>query len=131
MRRGWKIAIGVVAVLVVLLAVNAVVTSGETKSAEVTEPGGRILDLNGGDIQVVDRGPRDGSPIVLIHCFSCAINWWNEMMPLLVKAHHRVIAVDLLGHGGSEKPGSGYSIPDQASLVAQALARLGVTRATV
>ncbi len=79
---------------------------------------------------MVDHGPRDGSPIVLIHCFSCAINWWDGMMPLLDKAH-RVIAVDLLGHGGSEKPGSGYSIPDQANLVAQALARLGVSHATV
>src|SRR5262249_58412109 len=96
----------------------------------VTEPGGRILSLSGGDIQVVDRGPRDGSPIVLIHCFSCAINWWNRMIPLLDKAH-RVIAVDLLGHGGSEKPDSGYSIPDQANLVAEALARLGVAHATV
>ena len=37
-----------------------------------------------------------------------------------------MIAVDLLGHGGSEKPDSGYSIPDQANLVAQALSRLGV-----
>src|SRR5215475_2121839 len=106
MRRGWKIAIGVVAALVVLLLLNAIVTSNETKPAEVTEPGGRILSLSGGDIQVVDRGPRDGSPIVLIHCFSCAINWWNRMIPLLDKAH-RVIAVDLLGHGGSEKPDSG------------------------
>ena len=130
MRRGWKILIGVVAALVVLLLLNAIVTSKETKPAEVTEPGGRILSLNGGDIQVVDRGPRDSSPIVLIHCYSCAINWWNGMIPLLDKAH-RVIAVDLLGHGGSEKPDSGYSIPDQADLVAEALARLGVTRATV
>jgi len=130
MRRGWKIAIGVIVALAVLLVLNAVVTSSETKSAEVTEPGGRILNLNGGDVQVVDRGPRDRNPIVLIHCFSCAINWWSRMMPLLDKAR-RVIAIDLLGHGGSEKPGSGYSIPDQADLVAQALARLGVRRATV
>jgi pimeloyl-ACP methyl ester carboxylesterase len=130
MRRGWKIALGVIAALAVLVAVNAVVTSNETRSAEVTEPGGRILSLNGGDVQIVDRGPRDRTPIVLIHCFSCAINWWNRMMPLLDKAH-RVIAIDLLGHGGSEKPDSGYSIPDQADLVAEALASLGVRRATV
>ena len=62
MRRGWKIAIGMVAALVVLLVLNAVVTSNETKPAEVTEPGGRILSLDGGDIQVVDRGPRDAQP---------------------------------------------------------------------
>ena len=130
MRRGWKILIAVIAALVVLLVLNDIATTRETKSAEVTEPGGRILSLNGGDLQVVDHGPRGGSPIVLIHCFSCAINWWDGVMPLLDKAH-RVIAVDLLGHGGSSKPDSGYPIPDQADLVAQALSRLGVRRATV
>ena len=44
---------------------------------------------------------------------------------------HRVVAVDLLGFGGSEKPDAGYSIEEQADLVAQALSRLGVHEATV
>jgi pimeloyl-ACP methyl ester carboxylesterase len=130
MRRGWKIAIGVLVALAALLAVNALVTGAETKSAEVTVPGGRIVDLPGGDLQVVERGPRDGSPIVLLHCFTCAIDWWDRMMPLLER-DHRVIAVDLLGHGGSEKPSSGYTIENQADLVAQALGRLGVRGAEV
>lgn len=124
MRRGWKILIGAAVVLVVLLGVNALVTDAETKSAEVTEPGGRILHLRGGDIQVVERGPRAAPTIVLVHCFSCAINWWDRMIPRLDRTH-RVIAVDLLGHGGSEKPTAGYTIPNQADLVAQVLARLG------
>ena len=42
-----------------------------------------------------------------------------------------MIAVDLLGHGGSEKPSSGYSMPEQADLIAEALGRLGVRGATV
>jgi len=125
MRRRWVIGIGVVAALVVLLVVNALVTDGETESAHVTEPGGRVLDLPEGEMQVLDRGPRNGPPIVLIHCFSCAINWWNRMLPMLERKH-RVIAVDLLGHGGSEKPASGYTIPHQADTVAEALERLGV-----
>src|SRR6476620_8107153 len=103
MRRGWKIMIGVVVGVAVLLGLNAVVTDKETKPAEVTVPGGKILDLSGGDLQVVDRGPRDASPIVLIHCFTCAIDWWDRMMPLLTPSH-RVVALDLRGHGGSEKP---------------------------
>ena len=74
MRRGWKILIGVVVVLVVLLGLNALSVDHETKAAGVTEPGGKILDLSGGDLEVVERGPRDASPIVLIHCFTCAIN---------------------------------------------------------
>lgn len=130
MRRGWKITIGVVSALIVLLAINAVVVGSKTESAELTMPGARILELPAGEAQILDRGPRDAPPIVLIHCFSCAIDWWDGMLPRL-EAGHRVIAIDLLGHGGSEKPGSGYTPPDQARLVAQALERLGVSDAEV
>jgi len=130
MRRGWKILIGVVVALAILLAVNMLVTDAETKSAAVTEPGGRIVNLPGGDLEVVERGPRAGSPIVLIHCFTCAINWWDGVMPRLAR-RHRVVAVDLLGHGGSEKPTSGYSAPNQADLVAAALSKLRVSGAEV
>lgn len=130
MGRGWKIAIGLVAAVAVLLAVNALVTGAETKSAGVTEPGGRIVHLPGGNLEVVERGPRGASPIVLVHCFTCAIDWWDGMIPLLAR-DHRVVAVDLLGHGGSEKPSSGYSIENQADLVAAALGRLGVRHAEV
>jgi pimeloyl-ACP methyl ester carboxylesterase len=130
MRRGWKILIAVGVVLVVLIGVNAFVIEAETKSAGVTEAGGRIMSLPGGDLEVVEEGPRSASPIVLVHCFTCAINWWDGMIPILAR-DHRVIAVDLLGHGGSEKPSSGYSIENQADLVAQVLGRLGVRDAEV
>ncbi|MGB7588814.1 MAG: alpha/beta fold hydrolase [Solirubrobacterales bacterium] len=125
-----KILIAVAVALVLLLGLNTLVVDSETKSAGVTVAGGKILSLPGGDLQVVDRAPRHGSPIVLIHCFTCAIDWWDGMMPALTRKH-RVVAVDLLGHGGSEKPGSGYSVPNQADLVAQALSRLGVRNAEV
>jgi pimeloyl-ACP methyl ester carboxylesterase len=46
-----------------------------------------------------------------------------------LEADHRVIAIDLLGHGGSEKPASGYTPPNQAKLVVEALRRLGVSGA--
>lgn len=128
MGRGWKIGIGVVLALLILVGINVVVTDGESKSAEVTVPGGRILSLPGGNVQVVERGPRTGSPIVLVHCFTCSINWWDGMIPLLAR-EHRVIAMDLRGHGGSEKPTSDYSMPAQAALLAEALGRLGVSDA--
>jgi pimeloyl-ACP methyl ester carboxylesterase len=130
MARGWKITIAVVAVLAVLLGLNALSVDHETKAAEVTEPGGRILSLAGGDLQAIERGPRNASPIVLVHCFTCAIDWWDGMIPRLAR-NHRVVALDLLGHGGSEKPREGYSIPNQADLVAQALGQLGVRDGTV
>jgi pimeloyl-ACP methyl ester carboxylesterase len=128
--RRWKIAIGVLVVLAALIAVNTVLVEGETKPAEVTVAGGRILHLDGGDLQIAEGGPRSGDPIVLVHCFTCAIDWWDGMRPPL-ESRHRVIAIDLLGFGGSEKPDSGYSIESQADVVAEALSRLGVRDATV
>ena len=130
MGRGWKIACGVIVALVVALAINAVIVDGDTDGASVTAPGGEILDLEGGQVQAVDAGPRDGEPIVLLHCFSCALDYWDGMRPYL-DAGHRVVAVDLRGHGGSEKPDSGYAVPEQASLVAEALRELGVRDAEV
>jgi pimeloyl-ACP methyl ester carboxylesterase len=130
MRRGWKILIGAVVALVALLVLNALTIDHETKSAAVTEAGGRIVEVGGKQLEVVESGPKSGAPIVLIHCFTCAINWWDEMIPRLTR-DHRVVAVDLLGHGGSEKPASGYSIPGQASAVAEVLAKLGVRDAEV
>ncbi|MDQ2629858.1 MAG: alpha/beta hydrolase [Actinomycetota bacterium] len=130
MRRRLKVGLGLVLALLALLVLNALWVDGETEGAQVTVPDGRILDLPGGEVQAVERGPREAPPIVLIHCFSCAIDWWDRMTPLLERSH-RVVAVDLLGHGGSEKPGSGYTPPNQAEVVAEALERLGVTEATV
>ena len=130
MARRWKILIGIAGVIVVLLAINALLVEGETKSAAVTLPGGRILRLPGGEMQVLEKGPRHASPIVLLHCYTCSIAWWQRMIPLLDR-DHRVLAVDLRGFGGSEKPGSGYSMEDQAAFVAEALKRLGVHGATV
>jgi pimeloyl-ACP methyl ester carboxylesterase len=130
MGRRLKVGIVVIVALLALLGLNALITDGETEGAEITEADGRIFKLPDGDLQVVDHNPQGGSPIVLIHCFSCAINWWDGMVPILER-NHRVIALDLLGHGGSEKPGSGYTPPNQAKVVAEALDRLQVSGATV
>jgi pimeloyl-ACP methyl ester carboxylesterase len=116
--------------LIALLVVNALLVDGKTEPAEATMAGSRILDLPGGEMQVVEGGPADGEPIVLLHCFTCAIDWWDGMRPRL-EADHRVVAVDLLGHGGSGKPDAGYTPANQAKLVAEALKKLGIRDAEV
>lgn len=130
MARWLKILLGVLAAIVVLLLLNAVVVSNATKDAYLRDEGAQLIDTSGGQLQLLDQGNRKGSPIVLIHCYTCSMKWWDDLAPLLER-DHRVIRVDLLGHGGSDKPGGGYAIGDQASAVAEALAKLGVTGATV
>jgi pimeloyl-ACP methyl ester carboxylesterase len=139
-KRRWKILIGALVALAILLAVNTIVLDQQTKAAELTVSGGRILDLPGGALQVVEQGPTAGKavrrgraaepPIVLLHGFGASLHWWDRMVPLLAE-RHRVIRIDLLGFGGSEKPKSGYSMEDQGRLVALALGRLQAQGAVV
>ena len=123
-----RVLLALLVVLVVLLAINTIVTDRETKAAKADV--GRIIDLPGGDLQVREDGPRDAPAVVLLHGFACSIGWWRDMIPALAR-DHRVIAFDLLGHGGSEKPQDGYGMEEQARRVAAALDRLDVRRATV
>lgn len=47
-----------------------------------------------------------GPAVLLIHGISASVADWSRLMPLLVSAGYRAIAVDLLGHGDSDKPES-------------------------
>jgi pimeloyl-ACP methyl ester carboxylesterase len=111
------------------LAVNTVVTNNETAPAHARD-GGRVLRLPGGELNVWTDGNQHDPGVVLLHCFTCSIAWWEGVARELA-GDHRVIRIDLLGHGGSQKPKEGYSMDNQARLVDQALARLGVRGATV
>ena len=130
MRRATKIVLAALAVLVAVLILNALAVSRQTKEAETTADGAEIVETSIGGLQVLDEGDPQGSPIALIHCYACSLQWWDRLAPLL-SADHRVIRVDLLGHGGSDKPRAGYGIEDQARGVAEALAEVGVERATL
>jgi pimeloyl-ACP methyl ester carboxylesterase len=128
--RWFKITLGVLAALVLLLLLNAVTVSNETEDARVNVEGGQLVETSYGALQVVDEGNSGGTAIVLVHGYTGSVHWWEKLAPLLAE-QHRVIRVDLLGHGGSEKPGAGYAIENQASALAEALASLGVQGATV
>jgi pimeloyl-ACP methyl ester carboxylesterase len=129
MTRGRKIALAIAGLLAIALTFNTISVSNQTEGA-AADPGGRVLRLPGPDLQVREEGPRDGQPMVLLHCFSCSIEWWDEITPELAR-RNRVIEIDLVGHGGSEKPESGYAIREQANQVALALGRLEVQGAVV
>jgi pimeloyl-ACP methyl ester carboxylesterase len=130
MRRWVKVLLIALAAIVVLLVLNAIALSNQTEDAHVNVEGAELIETSNGTLQVLDEGDPQGSPIVLIHGYSASMNWFEKLAPLLAE-NHRVIRVDLLGHGGSEKPSAGYEIADQANAVAEALAQLDVSNATV
>jgi pimeloyl-ACP methyl ester carboxylesterase len=127
MRRR-RIALIVLAAIAALLALNTWLVERETEPAKPDI--GRILELPGGDVQIREDGDRRDPPLVLVHGFQASLRWWDQVTPALAR-EHRVIRIDLLGHGGAEKPRDGYGMEEQGDLVAQALERLGVRRAAV
>jgi pimeloyl-ACP methyl ester carboxylesterase len=123
MRRRLLVA---VALLAGLLAVNTIVTDNQTKSAKADI--GRVLDLPGGDLQVREDGQREGAPLVLLHGFAGSMHWFTPLVERL-RSDFRLIRIDELGHGGSEKPDGGYSMEHQAEQVSRVLTLLRVKRA--
>ncbi|MGK5557494.1 alpha/beta fold hydrolase [Actinomadura kijaniata] len=82
-------------------------------------------------LHVSQDGPDDAPALLLIHGSASSARSWDPLVPLLTGSH-RVIRVDLLGHGRSAKPDdAGYTVPDQARRVGATLDRLGVGRAVV
>ena len=71
----------------------------------------------------------DAPPLVLLHGVPSSSWLYRKMLPELQK-HYRVIAVDLLGYGSSDKPNSDgliYQTSSQADYVESLLTSLGVT----
>ena len=72
-----------------------------------------------------------GSPLVLLHGFSASSFEWAGLEPLLA-GRHTVVAFDFLGFGASDKPrGHRYSVFEQADLVQEMVAQLGVAGVTL
>ena len=65
----------------------------------------RFITLRSGPrVRVAECGPQDGKPLLLIHGWAGSIYGFRKNMPTLGAAGYRTIAVDLLGHGLSDKP---------------------------
>lgn len=65
-----------------------------------------------------------GTPIVLLHGLASNARLWDGPARYLSKAGHRVVALDLRGHGLSDKPDHGYAVGDIADDVADIITSL-------
>jgi pimeloyl-ACP methyl ester carboxylesterase len=75
-----------------------------------------------------DEGPAGAEALLCLHGFPTASWDWHRLWPGLV-ARWRVIAVDMIGYGFSDKPPRyPYSLLDQADLCQEILESLGVRR---
>ncbi len=68
-----------------------------------------------------------GRPVLLLHGLASHSGIWDLTAPLLA-AQGRVVALDLRGHGKSDKPGHGYDFDTVAGDVKRAWGALGLER---
>jgi pimeloyl-ACP methyl ester carboxylesterase len=92
----------------------------------------RLVDLGDGLIAHARvTGNRDGRTLILVHGYTASAHTWEPLIERL-KADHRLIAIDLPGHGLTRTP-PGYkaTIADFASFVETVAERLGLPKAVV
>jgi pimeloyl-ACP methyl ester carboxylesterase len=93
---------------------------------------GEFVDLGGVRLYYYAAGSRGaGEPVVFVHGFPTSGHLWNDVVPL-VPTGHRVVVVDLLGYGRSDRPlGRPVSIRGHADRMIELLDNLGINYACV
>ncbi len=91
------------------------------------------IDVGGLEIFVTEHGPKDGTPILMLHGFPDSARLWRKQVPPLVDAGYRVIAPDLRGFGRSGRPEkvADYGLRKMAADQMAVLDDLGIREAHV
>ena len=98
----------------------------ELLKAEVLDE--KYVVVNGLNTRYIVRGC--GSPVVLIHGFGEFLEaWWQNIRPL--SEHYQVYAMDLPGHGLSDKPKINYNLAFAAEFALGFAQALGIGRASL
>lgn len=89
------------------------------------EGGGGVM------LHAIESGRPDGPPILFLHGFSQAALCWYRQLEGALTQRYRLVAIDLRGHGASDKPADAASYTDGrlwADDVARTIAQLQLDR---
>ena len=91
-----------------------------------------FVHVDGMRIHYQEFGNAAAPPVLLIHGYTASVYSWHRSAPRIADAGFRVIAVDLVGFGFSEKPRHfEYTIDAQARMITRFMDRLGIGAATI
>jgi len=90
----------------------------------------KFVVVEGYNIHYVEAG--EGDPILLIPGAFSTYRHWNRIIPYLSK-HYRLLCIDYLGVGDSDKPrsGFGYTIEEQADLIVRMIETLEISKVQI
>jgi pimeloyl-ACP methyl ester carboxylesterase len=117
-------------VVAAVLAGLALITQAGVLALQHAYPAqGRIVEVAGAALHVVEIGPRDatGPPVVMIHGASSNLEAMRHPLGAMLAKQHRVILIDRPGHGWSTRANLADSTPAiQGRIIDEALQKLGV-----
>jgi pyruvate dehydrogenase E2 component (dihydrolipoyllysine-residue acetyltransferase) len=98
------------------------------KETGAEEPANRKVEVGGRQINYLQLGDAEGPPIILVHGFGADLNNWMFNQPQLAESH-TTYALDLPGHGESDKKVAEGSVKELADVLAGFMDALGIARA--
>lgn len=119
--------------LFVALAVPFLIPLDDTglqPATALADPDGRFIEVAGLQTYMLEHGPADGAPVVLIHGLFGSTFSWRYNLEAVAEAGYRVIAYDRPGAGLTEpRADFDYSVANQAAFLAALLDSLDIDRA--
>ncbi len=91
---------------------------------------GEVYLRTGIRLRYAEQGDPHGHAVVLLHGYSDSWFSYSQVLPLIDPKYH-VYALDLRGHGDSDRPAAGYSMRDLASDVLAFMDDRRLARVTV
>lgn len=93
----------------------------------------RRVNVGGVSMAVVQDGPREGPPVLLLHGEPTWGFLWRTVVAHLTTAGHRVIVPDLVGFGRSDKPAdpADHNVDAHLAWLHTLVERLGLHRITL
>jgi pimeloyl-ACP methyl ester carboxylesterase len=114
------IRLSFVALALLVVAIPVAAKDGESKYAT----------LDGAKIHYQSYGGNGKEAFVLVHGWACQLGYWKYQIPELAK-RARVIALDLPGHGQSDKPQIAYTMDHFAAAIDAVMRDAKVERAVL
>lgn len=102
---------------------------GSTSTTSAAPKSGDATVVSADGVTLHYRTAGAGEPtVVLVHCWGCSADEWSGAMAALAPTH-RVVALDLAGHGQSGKNRRAWTVPAFAADVRAVIDHLGIQRA--
>jgi pimeloyl-ACP methyl ester carboxylesterase len=118
-----------VAAVVALTVLSFLTASAGVTRAGVADAPSRFAKLDGVRVHYKSYG-KGRDALVFVHGWTCNMDFWRGQIPAF-ESKTRVIAIDLPGHGQSDKPHVDYSMDYFARSIEAVLRDAGVDRAVL